>query len=80
MKGESEGTKFSLDTRKNEKDRFPKGLDPAISNFFVQLPHKFQNIVKVNHEFCGLKFSMNLDLRLTDYFFTTESAEQISKT
>ncbi|XP_045833676.1 uncharacterized protein LOC123924751 [Trifolium pratense] len=46
MKGESEVTKFSLDARKNEKDRFPKVLDPAISNFFVQLPHKFQNIVK----------------------------------
>lgn len=46
MMGESEGTKFSLDARKNEKVRFPKRLDPAISKFFVQLPHKFQNIVK----------------------------------
>jgi hypothetical protein len=50
MMGESEGGKFSLDARKNEKVRFPKRLDPAISKFFVQLPHKFQNIVKVSHQ------------------------------
>jgi len=50
MMGESEGAKFSLDARKNEKVRFRKALDPAISKFFVQLPHKFQNIVKVGHQ------------------------------
>lgn len=53
--GESEVTKFSLDVRKNEKEGFPKGLDPAISKFFVQLPHKFQNILKVNHQILWLK-------------------------
>ncbi|TKY58653.1 hypothetical protein E2542_SST15722 [Spatholobus suberectus] len=37
MMGESEGTKFSLNVRM-EKDGFPRGLDPAISKFFVQLP------------------------------------------
>ncbi|CAI8608555.1 unnamed protein product [Vicia faba] len=46
MMGESEGTKFGLDIRKNEKEGFQKRLNPAISNFFVQLPHKFQNVVK----------------------------------
>ncbi|KAK7361852.1 hypothetical protein VNO77_03937 [Canavalia gladiata] len=42
MMGEPEVTKFSLNVSKNEKDGFPRGLDPAISKFFVQL----QNVVK----------------------------------
>lgn len=77
MMGESEGTKCSLDIRKNEKDGIPKGLDPAISNFFVQLPNKFQNVLKVNHQSCVLKFNRSLDLSLTDYYYflTTVSAE-----
>lgn len=59
MMGESEGTKFGLDVRKNEKDGFKKRLNPAISKLFVQLPLKFQNVVKVNHQSRFLKFSTN---------------------
>ncbi|KAK7386875.1 hypothetical protein VNO78_27221 [Psophocarpus tetragonolobus] len=40
MMGESEVTK--LNVTKNEKNGFPRGLDPAISKFFVQL----QSVVK----------------------------------
>ena len=39
--------KFSLNVRKNEKGGLPKGLDPAISTFFVQLPNRLQNVLKV---------------------------------
>lgn len=74
MMGDSEVTKFSLDVKKNEKNWSPRRLDPAISKFFVQLPNKFQNILKVNHQFCGLNFSRNLDLLLTDYFLITVTA------
>ncbi|XP_022632468.1 uncharacterized protein LOC106779894 isoform X1 [Vigna radiata var. radiata] len=42
MMGESQMTKFGLNVRKNEKSGFPRGLDPAISKFFVQL----QSVVK----------------------------------
>ncbi|RDY14034.1 hypothetical protein CR513_00959 [Mucuna pruriens] len=42
MMGESELTKFGLHVRKNEKQGFPRGLDPAISKFFVQL----QSVIK----------------------------------
>ena len=48
MMGDSEMTKFGLKVGKNG---FPRGLDPAISKFFVQL----QIVVKVNHLSCGLK-------------------------
>lgn len=51
MMGDSEVAKFGLKVGKNEKNGFPRGLDPAISKFFVQL----QIVVKVNHLSCGLK-------------------------
>lgn len=48
--GESEVTKSSLSfNKKNEKDGPPRVLNPAISSFFLQLPHKFQNALKVNY-------------------------------
>jgi len=51
MMGESQMTKFGLNVKKNEKNGFPRGLDPAISKFFVQL----QSVVKVNNLSCGLE-------------------------
>ncbi|KAG5001688.1 hypothetical protein AAZX31_08G276300 [Glycine max] len=42
MMGDSEVAKFGLKVGKNEKNGFPRGLDPAISKFFVQL----QSVVK----------------------------------
>ncbi|XP_020226399.1 uncharacterized protein LOC109808015 isoform X1 [Cajanus cajan] len=42
MMSESEGTKFSLNVRKNEKNGFPRRLDSRISKFFVQI----QSVVK----------------------------------
>ena len=45
MMGDSEVAKFGLKVGKNEKNGFPRGLDPAISKFFVQL----QSVVKVSH-------------------------------
>ncbi|KAF7829354.1 putative OBP32pep [Senna tora] len=46
MMGESDVTKSRLNVNKNEKGGFSRALNPAISTFFVQLPHKFQNILK----------------------------------
>ncbi|KAJ1423053.1 START-like domain superfamily [Sesbania bispinosa] len=57
--GESEVTKFSLKVRKNEKDGFPR-LDPAIPNFFVQFPHRFQNILKSQLSRLAKQNGMNL--------------------
>ncbi|XP_054823279.1 uncharacterized protein LOC129321519 [Prosopis cineraria] len=44
--GESEMTKSSLNVNKNGEDRSPRALNPAISTFLLQLPHKFQNTLK----------------------------------
>ncbi|OIV93897.1 hypothetical protein TanjilG_05600 [Lupinus angustifolius] len=50
--------KFSLNARKINKDGFPKGLDPAISKFFVQLPQKL-NILKSQLSRLAQKDGMN---------------------
>lgn len=46
--GEKEETKNSIDVHKNKIKCTPKVFDPAISSFFVQLPHKVQNYLKVS--------------------------------
>lgn len=72
---ESEVTKFSLNVKKDEKDGSPRGLNPAISKFFVQLPNKLQNILQVNHRSCRLNFIRNLEWHLTYYFLATVTAK-----
>ncbi|KDO36897.1 hypothetical protein CISIN_1g034097mg [Citrus sinensis] len=44
--GEKEETKNSIDVHNNKIKSTPKVFDPAISSFFVQLPHKVQNYLK----------------------------------
>ncbi|KAE9607892.1 hypothetical protein Lal_00040023 [Lupinus albus] len=58
MMDEAEVTKFSLNGRKINKDGFPRGLDPAISKFFVQLPQKL-NILKSQLSRLAQKDGMN---------------------
>lgn len=68
--GESEVTKSSLSVNKNEKNGSPRGLNPAISSFFLQLPHKFQNALKVNYLFCfsdASKATYSLVMRFDGY-------------
>ncbi|XP_004509756.1 uncharacterized protein [Cicer arietinum] len=82
MMGESEGTKCSLDIRKNEKDGIPKGLDPAISNFFVQLPNKFQNVLKYQLSRLAKHKGMNFvrsDQRNGSGTFSASEAELIEQ-
>lgn len=45
--GEKEETKNSIDVHNNKTNSTSKVFDPAISSFFVQLPHKLQNYLKV---------------------------------
>ncbi|ESW25736.1 hypothetical protein PHAVU_003G061200 [Phaseolus vulgaris] len=56
MMGESGMSKFGLNVRKNEKNGFPRGLDPAISKFFVQL----QSVVKARLSRLAKQDGMNL--------------------
>lgn len=64
--GESEVTKSSLSVNKNEKNGSPRVLNPAISSFFLQLPHKFQNALKVNYLFFFLTLQKLLTALLWD--------------
>ncbi|XP_027344961.1 uncharacterized protein LOC113857368 [Abrus precatorius] len=56
MMDELEVTKFGLNVRKNEKDGFPRRLDPPISKFFGQL----QSVVKSRLSRLAKQDGMNL--------------------
>ncbi|KAK7317620.1 hypothetical protein RJT34_02013 [Clitoria ternatea] len=76
MMGESEVTKFSLNVRKNEKDGFPRGLDPAISKFFVQLQGVVKSLLSRLAKQDGMSLVRSVQRNVNKSFsFSTSKAE-----